>query len=103
MHFLGKTLLVFALLHSIFQGQICLLLKVFLDFLLLHSRPLRRNVPPHLVGAIHESPAGHARLSFQNMPFQRKPFDIMVIQGNAPNCNAEEAEVEQFYEDYKIF
>ena len=24
-HFLGKTLLVFALLHSIFQGQICLL------------------------------------------------------------------------------
>ena len=39
-HFLGKTLLVFALLHSIFQGQICLLLQVFLDFLLLHSSPL---------------------------------------------------------------
>ena len=34
--FLAK-LLVFALLHSIFQGQICLLLQVFLDFLLLHS------------------------------------------------------------------
>ena len=33
MHFLGKTLLVFALLHSAFQGQICLLLQVFLDFL----------------------------------------------------------------------
>ena len=31
--------------------------------------------------------------------FQRKPFDIMVIQGYAPNCNAEEAEVERFYED----
>ena len=29
-HFLGKTLLVFALLHSVFQGQICLLLQVFL-------------------------------------------------------------------------
>ena len=29
-HFLGKTLLVFALLHSLFQGQICLLLQVFL-------------------------------------------------------------------------
>ena len=28
-HFLGKTLLVFALLHSAFQGQICLVLKVF--------------------------------------------------------------------------
>ena len=36
---LGKTLLAFALLHSVFQGQICLLLQVFLDFLLLHSSP----------------------------------------------------------------
>ena len=33
----GKTLLAFALLHSVLQGQICLLLQVFLDFLLLHS------------------------------------------------------------------
>ena len=33
----GKTLLVFALLHSVFQGQIYLLLQVFLDFLLLRS------------------------------------------------------------------
>ena len=40
-HFLDKTLLLFALLHSVFQGQICLLLQVFLDFLLLHSRPLQ--------------------------------------------------------------
>ena len=39
-HFLGKTLLVFALLHSVLQGQICLLLQVSLDFLLLHSSPL---------------------------------------------------------------
>ena len=30
MHSLGKTLLVFALLHSVFQGQICLLPEVFL-------------------------------------------------------------------------
>ena len=37
---LAKTLLAFALLHSIFQGQICLLLQVFLDFQLLHSSPL---------------------------------------------------------------
>ena len=28
-----------------------------------------------------------------------KPFNIMVIQAYAPTCNAEEAEVEQFYED----
>ena len=37
---LGKTLLAFALFHSVLQGQICLLLQVFLDFLLLLSSPL---------------------------------------------------------------
>ena len=37
---LGKTLLAFALLHFVLQGQICPLLQVFLDFLLLHSSPL---------------------------------------------------------------
>ena len=37
---LGKTLITFDLLHSILQGQICLLLQMFLDFLLLHSSPL---------------------------------------------------------------
>ena len=31
--------------------------------------------------------------------FQGKPFNIMVIQVYAWNRNAEEAEVEQFYED----
>ena len=31
--------------------------------------------------------------------FQGKPFNIMVIQIYAPTSNAEEAEVEQFYED----
>ena len=31
--------------------------------------------------------------------FQGKPFNIMVIQIYAPTCNAEEAEVERFYED----
>ena len=34
---LGKTLLPFALLHFVFQGQICRLLQVSLDFLLFHS------------------------------------------------------------------
>ena len=38
-HSLGKTLLAFALLHFVLQGQICLLLQVSLDFLLLHSSP----------------------------------------------------------------
>ena len=31
--------------------------------------------------------------------FQAKPFNILVIQVNAPTCNAEEAEVERFHED----
>ena len=31
--------------------------------------------------------------------FQGKPFNIMEIQVYAPTSNAEEAEVEQFYED----
>ena len=30
--------------------------------------------------------------------FQRKPFNIKVIQVNAPTSNAEETEVERFYE-----
>ena len=31
--------------------------------------------------------------------FQGKPSNIMVIQAYAPTRNAEEAEIEQFYED----
>ena len=31
--------------------------------------------------------------------FQGKPFNIRVIQVYAPTSNAEEVEVEQFYED----
>ena len=31
--------------------------------------------------------------------FQGKPFNIMVIQVYAPTSNAQEAEVESFYED----
>ena len=38
--FLDKTLLAFALLHFVLQGQTCLLFQVSLDFLLLHSNPL---------------------------------------------------------------
>ena len=34
-----------------------------------------------------------------SVPFQGKPFNITVIQLYAPTTNAEEAEVEQFYED----
>ena len=34
-----------------------------------------------------------------SVPFQGKPFDITVIKVYAPTSNAEEAEVEWFYED----
>ena len=34
-----------------------------------------------------------------SVPFQGKSFNIMVIQVYAPTSNAEEAEVERFYED----
>ena len=37
--------------------------------------------------------------SMMSVHFQGKPFGIMVIQAYAPTSNAEEAEVEQFYED----
>ena len=53
----GNTLLGFALLHFVLQGQICLFLYVALDFLLLHSSPLKFKehlfwmlVLEHLVG-----------------------------------------------------
>ena len=35
--------------------------------------------------------------------FEGKPFNIMVIQVYAPTSNAEEAEVERFYEDLQDF
>ena len=35
--------------------------------------------------------------------FQGKPFNITIIQAYAPTSNAEEAEVEQFYEDLQDF
>ena len=38
---LGKYLLAFAMLHSVLQGQTCLLFQVSLDFLLFHSCPQR--------------------------------------------------------------
>ena len=34
-----------------------------------------------------------------SLHFQGKPFNIMIIQVFSPTSNAEEAEVEQFYED----
>ena len=38
-----------------------------------------------------------------SVPFQCKLFNIMVIQAYAPTSNAEEAEVEWFYEELQDF
>ena len=38
-----------------------------------------------------------------SLHFQGKPFNITVIQVYAPTSNAEEAEVEWFYEDLQDF
>ena len=35
--------------------------------------------------------------------FQGKPFNVMVVQVYAQTSNAEEAEVERFYEDLQDF
>ena len=40
---------------------------------------------------------------FNSVHFQGKPFNITVIQVYAPTSNAEEAEVELFYEDPQEF
>ena len=40
-----------------------------------------------------------SKMTEWSVRFQGKPFNIMIIQAYAPNSNAEEAEVEWFYED----
>ena len=40
--------------------------------------------------------------SIISVRFKGKPFNITVIQVYAPTSNAEEAEVEQFYEDLQV-
>ena len=41
----------------------------------------------------------HKNNTMTSVHFQGKPFNITVIQAYAPTSNAEEAEVEWFYED----
>ena len=45
----------------------------------------------------------HSQRGQNDLCFQGKPFNITVIQVYAPTSNAEEAEVEQFYEDLQDF
>ena len=65
---------------------------------------LRRNGVPIIV---NKSPKCNIWMQSQkrqnDLCFQGKPFNITVIQVYAPTSNAEEAEVEQFYEDLQDF
>ena len=63
---------------------------------------LRRNGVAIIVNKRVQNVA--LRCNFKNdriifVRFQGKPFNIMVIQAYAPTSNAEEAEIEWFYED----
>ena len=63
---------------------------------------LRRNGVAHIVNKRVWNAVLGCNLKNNRMisvHFQGKPFSIAVIQVYAPTSNAEEAEVEQFYED----
>ena len=63
---------------------------------------LRRNGVPIMVNKRVQNAVLGCNLKNNRMisvHFQGKPFNIMVIQAYAPTSNAEEADVERFYED----
>ena len=63
---------------------------------------LRRNGVAIIVNKRVRNAVLGCSLKYDRMPsvrFQGKPFNIMVIQVYAPTSSAEEADVEQFYED----
>ena len=84
-----------ALLHCVFQGQICLLLQVFLDFLLLNSSQQNGQQKSLKCSTWMQSQKRQNDLC----SFPRQTIQITVIQVYAPTSNTEEAEVERFYED----
>ena len=92
MHSLGKTLLAFALLHFVHQGQTCLILQVSLDFPLFTPVPYDGQEKSLKCSTWMQSQKRQRALCFQG-----KPFNITVIQVYAPS-NAEEVGVECFYE-----
>ena len=65
---------------------------------------LRRNGVAIIVNKIVRNAVLGCNLKNDRMisvHFQGKPFNITVIQAYAPTSNAEEVEVERFYEDLK--
>ena len=74
---LGKTLLAFALLHFVLQGQTCLLFQVSLDFLHLQSNPLCWKRHISLVLVLEDLVGVHAAAakSLQSCPTLCDPRD----------------------------
>ena len=60
---------------------------------------LRRNGVAIIVNKRVQNAVLGCNLKMISVRFQGKPFNITVIQVYVPTSNAEEAEVEQFYED----
>ena len=133
-HFLGKTLLVFALLHSVLQGKLEVVKqemeRLNVDILGISElkwgiselkwtgmgefnlddhyiyycgkESFRRNgvaimVHKRVWNAVFGCNLRNDRMI--SVRFQGKAFNITVILVYAPTSNAEEAEVERFYED----
>ena len=68
----------------------------------LEQESLRRNGVAYMVNKRVQNAVLGCNLKNDRMisvHFQGKPFNITIIQVYAPTSNAEEAEVEQFYED----
>ena len=66
------------------------------------QEPLRRNGVMSIINKRVQNAVFGCNLKNDRMisvHFQCKPFNITVIQVYAPTSNAEEAEVERFYED----
>ena len=66
---------------------------------------LRRNGVAIMVNRVQNAVLGYNLKNDRmiSVHFQGKPFNITVIQAYAPTNNAEEAEVEWFYEDLQDF
>ena len=75
---LDITLLAFALLHPVLHGQICLLLQVSLDFLLLHSSPLCCK-EQYCIGTWNIRSMNQGKLDVVKQEMARMNVDILGI------------------------
>ena len=73
---LGKTLLPFALLHLVLQGQTCLLLQVSRDHLLLHSKYKWVMISLHLLG---RGPDEHVEKWTWTWEYILKPMSWVIL------------------------